>query len=816
MVSTAAYARKKVAEASIHYVDAQYFCYLAERLESLLPIASSSTQGGGGCRMEVMGVKGELLLGKVAVKASLGLRCVGDLFEDVMQKAKPILNAAGSITEVTIMTMEVIPISENLSQHIATLVHETNFAQLAIRLSSECVKLLAMGQWPDVLTDDGSLDFGNSVVHSIVPLDSAISELLSTLQEEGSLSPHGSNLTILDEALKDVKSALLALDGGGIDGSGGAGIKSDWSPPGLALFEKISSAKFFCLGAGSLLASIVVDWGDSESSASSTDVEGIRGDAFFSSVLTQIDHMITDINNRACSEVLAVLNVMDAKTLKDIDVVVSEWRSMSEELFKSVEGFCCSGDKKLDGKKMAECVSTVDSTAHSLFKLMSLLRVSDTTMVTDLRDEEKESGNNGTFHNHPLSPETKDPWGGIIKLVRKIRNTNGDADDLNYLIRARNVEQRLTSAVDNYAKLSTAETRIVSLEKTISRRSREIGMQNSRLEELEALLSQTIVPKSRASVLKATMKWASVVRKTKASTKSEGMIPAQEIHSLKEENRILLEAMEVIQTQGDEYEREIRSLKDSNHHKSPRASKGMHSRTDSSPDKLGLGSPQHHTHSHQHDSLSLEASLFRPALRLARSDASMWKSRAINDILLKLPPLRIRANQSARTNINGSTSTDFFDELMSLRRKLILANAEVRRVKASVTITDLSNKKGEERSLSREQANRTGAVGCRRRQKQLYNEKNDEASTAILRLEEASSTARHALAQLPSRNGAVMIPRVHSLSHNATNTATRGKIFGRVSFPGEEKEEEEHSAANIIPFMMERSEIIELHSVLLQ
>ena len=92
---------------------------------------------------------------------------------------------------------------------------------------------------------------------------------------------------------------------------------------------------------------------------------------------------------------------------------------------------------------MVECVSTVDITAQSLAKLMSLLRTSKTATMLDARMAEEEGGDNDKFHNHPLSPETKDPWGGIIKLVRKIRSSNGDVDDLNYLIRARNVEQKL-------------------------------------------------------------------------------------------------------------------------------------------------------------------------------------------------------------------------------------------------------------------------------------------------------------------------------------------------------------------------------------
>ena len=74
-----------------------------------------------------------------------------------------------------------------------------------------------------------------------------------------------------------------------------------------------------------------------------------------------------------------------------------------------------------------------------------------------------------------------------------MRSVNGDAEALNYLIRGREVEQRLSEAMHNDAKLSIANTKINVLEKNLSTRSKETSIQNVRLHELEQLLSQTSI-----------------------------------------------------------------------------------------------------------------------------------------------------------------------------------------------------------------------------------------------------------------------------------------------------------------------------------
>ena len=200
------------------------------------------------------------------------------------------------------------------------------------------------------------------------------------------------------------------------------------------------------------------------------------------------------------------------------------------------------------------------------------------------------------------------------------------------------------------------------MEKSLATRSKEISIQNSRLQELETLLSQ--VPDS-----------------TDPKSPKKSSTPIEEVSALKEEIRVLNEAMEVVQGQADEYEREIRSLKDQKS-KSVRlpgsARKGASLETDFSLSSLGISSPQKLRQDSGRSQLgSVEAALFRPALRSALSNASMWKSKAILNKIVELPPL------------SGMSKSYKHTDLMNESRQLSLACAKVRDVKARVGIVKL-------------------------------------------------------------------------------------------------------------------------------
>ncbi len=53
----------------------------------------------------------------------------------------------------------------------------------------------------------------------------------------------------------------------------------------------------------------------------------------------------------------------------------------------------------------------------------------------------------------------------MTEIVSQVRGVDGDPEDVNYLMRARAIENQLTEAVENEPKLEEATSRIASLEK---------------------------------------------------------------------------------------------------------------------------------------------------------------------------------------------------------------------------------------------------------------------------------------------------------------------------------------------------------------
>ena len=291
LVSDAADARKREATASFNLIDAQVKSHLSDRLEAFLPQSIASR--------EIASVKGELLLSKIAMKSSLSLSSIGDIFEKTIQRAQIIMNDVGSHV-LSQSTSESVTLSDIQTQQIEIMVHQTKFTQIAIIISSECIKLLCTGQWPDLLSSTSSMELANAVVHSIPSLDSAISDQLLTLKEEGVLSPHRSNLNLLTQAFES--ASLKSHDI--VDSDGETIIPHGWSPPCWEALQLISSAKFFCLGATSLIASVV----GSESSYSDLLQTEIRCSAV-STLLNKLNGILSESSN--VQKCFAGLEMMD-------------------------------------------------------------------------------------------------------------------------------------------------------------------------------------------------------------------------------------------------------------------------------------------------------------------------------------------------------------------------------------------------------------------------------------------------------------------------------------------------------------------------
>jgi len=207
-------------------------------------------------------------------------------------------------------------------------------------------------------------------------------------------------------------------------------------------------------------------------------------------------------------------------------------------------------------------------------------------------------------------------------------------------------------------------------------------MQNSRISELEALLARA--PSEMMSPRKS------------GSRSSSGGSPVHtaDTQKLKDEIKMLQEAVDVMQQQADEYEKEIKSLKDKSRPSRGVRTAGGRVTPKKSPMDLEatlnqLSSASKSTaNSSSRDvlleSISLETALFRPALGTAVQSANFWKTKAMGSALSKLSPLNVPTSEKVQT-VDAKNETQLLNELA-------LAQNEARSTKASFSIVDLSNK----------------------------------------------------------------------------------------------------------------------------
>lgn len=625
-VADAASARKKEAESTFHLIDAKVKSHLAERLEDFLPqnVALS----------EITAVKGELLLTKIAMKASLSLTSISELFDKPITQARKLLTNSdlvnGSDAKLTI--------SSNLGQKLSALVHQTKFAQVAISLSSQCMGLLAIGQWPDVISVQASVDLGSFLAHSIATLDSGISEQLSILKREGTLPPHQSNLNILTQAMASLRLGLHDL----IDKDGNPIVPLDWSLPCIDAFKALSSSKFFCYGATSILCTVLMD--------ESVGLENVS-DTLIGLVL-KMEKLCREIWSNYSN--LSSLDVSDDTSVTELCHISPSMENYFRTVFETVESACKANE--ISTETLGVLLSDVDTAAGYLVKLSSFIRSKE--LAADR--------NNALVHD--LSPEVSDAWVGIVNAARRVRSGTVDAKELNFILRGRNLEGKLSVAVENDTKLTIANAKIFNLEKNLATRSKEIAIQNARLEELENLLAE--LDKNGSS----------------GNSSPRNSKSPEQARKYNDEIQNLTDTIDVLQSQVDEYEKEIRSLKDQRGKSSRRnapssaSKKGVGSDNDYNLASLGISSPQNK--SSQQDFISatknallLESALFRPALKDALSDASMWKAKVVSEKLSAMPPL----NVSLRPLISNQ------------HNQLILACADYRRAKTNMNIISLKS-----------------------------------------------------------------------------------------------------------------------------
>jgi len=247
-------------------------------------------------------------------------------------------------------------------------------------------------------------------------------------------------------------------------------------------------------------------------------------------------------------------------------------------------------------------------------------------------------------------------------------------------------------------RLTRNNAKVASLEKSLGTRSKEIAMQNARLSELEKLLAKTSAKPSPAKM-------------TQAVKSSE------ELTSLKEENRVLMEAMDVLQRQVDGYENEIRFLKDTRSPKRP-AITSPDVRRRATPERMRMTPtdkrrmiPQRNIGGPSSRSLmdemqvvgssgavgAVEAVLFRPALHSALRDAAKWKGVAMKTTLLELPPLAVPVSSEEESK-EALASSDAYDNWSQLTSAL----SHYRMEQASCKVVDLSNREKSSRAHLRQ------------------------------------------------------------------------------------------------------------------
>jgi dynactin 1 len=490
LVANATEMRKREARAVMDKIDRQIYCHLSTRLESLLPQSFVAP--------EIAAVKGELLASKVVGKAAQSLSAMSRLFASSIRPHIP---------DDTPSKMDgALSLSDDLKNELAATFHQAEFALEISQISSKFIRLLVAGQWPDHMSADASTELGSLLGHTLSELDVALGETLQSLKEEGRVTVEQSNIELLRQM---AHNAIQSLESN-LERKTGGLVSPDWTPPGLELMKNMSISKFSCLGAAASLSSVI--HGSDRAVVVNSSLNKLYGK------IEQCSSQVSSISLR-----LVNLDITNDKLVMEVEELISALTADSRVLLETVK------DVLLSTGGAKPCEAAVDSSLRGLVKISAILRASKLNANED-----------GSYH--AFSPEADDTWERLSGLARDVRAVDGDVDDVNYLLRARQVEQRLDLGIENEPKLESAVTKISSLEKVrflvyslivayllltsrissqnLSSRSKEIAMQNARLSELERVLS-----KSNES---------SAVRGRSLDFKS-----SEEYNSLNEENRVV-------------------------------------------------------------------------------------------------------------------------------------------------------------------------------------------------------------------------------------------------------------------------------------
>jgi dynactin 1 len=419
LVSDAAETRRREAKAALDGIERSLFKSLSERIDSLVPHSHVSA--------ELSAITGELQASKALSVASKTLHGITSSFAKAIRPALPESEGTDNASASGSMHL-----SDELRQKVTNIFYQAEFAQVIADTASELIRLLVAGQWPGLLSQTESIELGSRLSHPASSIDATLGAVLKCLIEEGSLTPEQSNLEAVRRTLN---SNVQSMHSDLRQDNDRELVSMNWKPPALDMMKEASFAKFSSLAMAAALSTVVSE-----------------GDQSRSSDVSRIYSKIEQLSSQAIAvcQRLSAVEVTDEALVAKLSALVLKWAEGSAQLASSVR------DALLGNRDWKTCEELSETNLRDLALLSSTLRASKLSPSDE-----------GVLH--PFSPESDDGWSGITAIACRVRSLDGDGDDVNYLVRARVVERRLSNAVDNESKLETATSRIASLEKVSAR-----------------------------------------------------------------------------------------------------------------------------------------------------------------------------------------------------------------------------------------------------------------------------------------------------------------------------------------------------------
>lgn len=419
---------------------------------------------------EALALKGECVMSLVAEKASLGLSEIQSIYQTIVSKARTdlgtdMMKVTSADTNQDEAEAAPIRISESASNEISTLMQELTLAHTSIHISGEALRMLCLGQIPDLLDPDISAELGATAVAPFSHVDALLTHVLRNMKEEGRLSSsspdHSSNLNVLKESIASIRASLSTI----------TPLAQEWTLNGQTLFQNVSHAKYSSLCAAAMVACIIAP----SAEAKDTFVSPFDNDSPLANVLTKLETMSAECNKMGPRfsqiNISFSSNNENESIVKELESISHEWKQCADKLIQTFTSSFTftTPTHEVSMKQFHECELQVDQTLQCVMKLSSLLR----THSKKMGGEEEKSD-----VHHALSSESRNGWTGVIGwIARDYQNNTAnnysndeEKDDngveaLNFALRSTAIEERLELALENDSKLAVALVQISSLEK---------------------------------------------------------------------------------------------------------------------------------------------------------------------------------------------------------------------------------------------------------------------------------------------------------------------------------------------------------------